>query len=173
MIFEFSLIGKRSLPTFRNYLGNSEDLMNICFDTGCGITTFYMDIDTIRVLYPDIQEVNSSIKVNDASGGETPHKLYKIPSFDLKDRNGNILHIKDMYCCLSPASIPQIDVLLSGALFYNAKAIITPRTADEKHKAGRFLIVDTFLDGRNTMYMQKKRFKHTVHYICVYNAPSD
>ena len=173
MIFEYPLISKRSLPVFRNCIGNSDDLMNICFDTGCGITTFYMDYETIQLLYPDIQKANTTIKVNNASGVKTSHELYIIPTFTLKARYNKVLRIKNLYCCLSSANVPQIDVLLSGTVFYNAKTIITPRPADATHGAGRVLIVDTFKDDRSTMYMKKKKSKNAMHFICVYNEPTE
>ena len=171
MKYEFILLNKNSLPIFRNNLGRNELSMNICLDTGCGITTFYTSIDTIKTMYPNIRDANEAVYLRNASGQMMPHSLYIIPDFSIIDRCDSILHIKDLYCCLSNANIPQIDVLLSGNIFYNTKMTITPLRNNETHKPYRVLSVDTFKDDRDTLYMQGQKTKDGTHYICVLNIP--
>ena len=166
MVYEFNLINEKSIPIFVNSVVNSKNILNICFDTGCGITTFYMDYNTIKMLYPDIQETNINASINDANGGMAQQPLYIIPDFILKDNNNSELHIINLYCCLSEASIPPIDVLLSGSAFYNTKLSISPRR--NSNGAYRSLEIDTFNDSRDTLYMQRTVTKNCTHYICAF-----
>lgn len=117
MVYEFDLIKGKTLPIFLNRFGNIKNAMNICFDTGCGITTLYMDEDTAKILFPNIQKTSIDANLHDANGGSVRQDLYIIPDFVLKDNNHAKLHIRNLYCCLSNANMHQIDILLSGAIF--------------------------------------------------------
>ena len=134
MKYEFVLEQKTSLPIFRNEIGIIERKvgMNICFDTGNNITTFYnMTPNFIQMLFPDIRNANEEVTVRSADGSLTTSRLFIIPDFVLVDKDKQKLHINNLYCRFDSSKIRMIDILLAGDVFYNSSATVTPQRAKD------------------------------------------
>ena len=139
-----------------NKLGSSALDFRICLDTGCGLTTFYMDMDILKVLYPDIQDANITVDMTSADGVITNNLVHIIPNFYMTDNDGKRILIKDLHCVVSSARMKKIDVLLSGNIFCSAGLTIIPQK--DKHEiAKRYIIIDTLDDNRCILIMKPLR----------------
>ena len=172
MKYEFKLLKGYSLPIFKNKIGTKGKLdANICIDSGCGITTFYKSESIVGAMFPNIRPANSTVEVRNASGTKDKLPLYIIPELVLIDENNNLLHIMNLYCCIVPVNMPQIDVLLAGAIFFSSRMIIELARKEETKEPYRTFKVNTLIKGRDTLYMERQEGNDRVHYICALNAP--
>ena len=153
MIFTFVLLSGVGLPIFMNRLGTKSTDFNICLDTGCGLTTFYMDLDSVQFLYPEIKKVDTPTYIRTADGNIENNALYIIPEFRLTDKDDQTIFIRNLYCSISDVGFDNFDILLSGNAFYNAGLTITPYK--DKEKPYRIIRIDTFDDGRDTFIMRQ------------------
>ncbi|MBR1742438.1 MAG: hypothetical protein IJ733_11360 [Lachnospiraceae bacterium] len=87
-----------------------------------------------------------------ADGIERNSDVYIIPKFELMDNDGKKLLIKNLYCNITKTRFDNIDVLLSGNVFYNASLTITPNIKDNITR--RLIRIDTFEDKRNILIME-------------------
>ncbi len=154
MIFNFCLENKSILPVFRSDLGTELRSFDVCYDTGCVLTRFYMTESKVKSRFPEIVRLDRTVDSRNADGDVTPTTLYVIPDFVLTDDEGKKLHITDFYCSIMGRSFPGIDVLLSGSISYNARTIITPYRDEDV--VGRRLIIDTFEERKDTLSMFAK-----------------
>ena len=172
MKYEFVLEQKTTLPIFRNEIGSIEQKvgMNICFDTGNNITTFYnMTPDFLQMLFPDIQNADEEVDVRSADGNRITSCLYIIPDFMLIDKDNRILHINNMFCRLDDSKIKMIDILLAGDVFYNSSATVTPKRTEDGKGYYRALKVNTLHEGKNTLVMQRIENDAGKFYVCGLN----
>ena len=156
MVYSFVLLNGVGLPIFTNKLGSTTDF-NICLDTGCGLTTLYLDNETVKLLYPDAKKANISVEMKNADGDVCTTEVYIIPTFVLVDNNNEKLIVKNLYCIISDAEMDNIDILLSGNVFFNTSLTITPNKIDDNPQ--RVIRVDTLRDNRHFLFMEPAKDK--------------
>lgn len=172
MKYEFILENGRSLPIFINEIGINNAPMNVCLDTACGLTTFYMGYDLVKTLYPNIKRTGDTVDFINANGKRDRQSIYVIPEFILTDNAKNTLHIRDFYCSIVDINMSKIDILLSGDVFYNTKISVTPKRDKETKEAYRAFLVNTFGKKRNTLFMQKQVSNNGLSYIGALKVPN-
>lgn len=155
MVFEYVLT-KNILPIY------SCDGIRFCLDTGATISTFFMDIQDIKKLYPDCYPTSTYVRLYTSDLSCVKSRVYCIPEFRFSDSKGRVLFIKN-FMFTQHDGYMGFDVLIAGCTFYNTRLTITPRKLSNKFE--RILIIETKDDIDTLNISERYNGKRPVGYV--------